>query len=183
MGTYFRTKKKEKRRMKLKGVKLLSVIGTTTLLLAACGPAGAGIAPSSVTFDVELIEIKGSTSGIAAPELDPTGLSAGYRFKPPGEYDSENPTKWEVSSYMFSPGAMSVVQGDEVALRMFGINGDEHLVWVAAPDGSVVAEKTIINRGREVVLSFTAMQTGHYKLLCGNHAPTMQADILAIPAS
>ncbi len=146
--------------------------------LVACG--GLDAEGTDVTFDVEAIEIKGATDGIAPPSVDPTTLSAGYRFKAPGDYDPDNPDKWQVSTYMFSPAAMSVVKGDDVTLRLFGVNGDEHTIWVEAPDGSVVVQSTRLNRGREISLNFTADQVGHYKLLCGNHAPTMTADILAV---
>jgi plastocyanin len=154
----------------------LLVIGA--LLLTACSSAGAAD-PSEVTFDVELVEIKGATDGIPAPEIDPVSLSQGYGYKSPGEYDPESPNKWQVATYMFSPGAMSVVEGDAVTLRMFGVNGDEHRIFVEAPDGSVVVDPITANRGREYQVSFTADQTGHYKLICSTHGPTMTADILS----
>lgn len=157
---------------------VLAVAGAFVFLLSSCG--GGGIDPSAVTFDVQLIEIKGATDGIDAPEVDPATLSAGYRFTPPGDYDADNPAKWQVSTYMFAPGAMTVAQGDVVTLRMFGINGDDHTIWVEAPDGTLAVPEFTINRGREASVSFNADQAGHYKLLCGNHAPTMQSDIFAV---
>jgi len=149
------------------------------LVLAACGSTTSA-APGDVTFDVELIEIKGATDGIDAPDTDPTTLSAGYGFTPPGEYNTENPNEWQVATYMFAPGAMSVVQGDEVSLRMFGVNGNEHTMTVQAPDGATVVESFTVNRGQEVTVDFTADQAGHYKIFCASHAPTMTADILSI---
>lgn len=158
--------------------KHLAVSVIVGLLLAACGSSGAD--PGDVTFDVELIEIKGATDGIPAPDVDPTSLSGGYRFTPPGEYDAENPDKWQVSTYMFSPASMSVIKGDSVTLRFFGVNGDNHDVWVQAPDGSTSVETFLVQRGREVEVSFDADQGGHYKVFCGIHGPTMTADILSI---
>ena len=157
-------------------VVLLALIGA--LVLTACGNTS-GAAPSEVTFDVELIEVKGATDGIAAPDPDPKTLSGGYGYTPPGEYDTESPNTWQVAAYMFSPGAMSVIQGDTVTLRMFGVNGDEHQVFVQAPDGSTVVDPFTINRGREYEVDFTADQTGHYKIVCVSHSPTMTADILS----
>lgn len=162
--------------MKPQRIVFLTVIAG--LVLAACSSTSA--TPSDVTFDVELIEVKGATDGIDAPDTDPTTLSAGYGFKAPGEYNTENPAEWQVATYMFAPGAMSVVQGDEVTMRIFGVNGNEHALLVQAPDGSTAVESFTVNRGQETAVSFTADQTGHYKLICANHAPTMTADILSI---
>ncbi len=157
---------------------LVLLAAVWALVLGACA-SGSSADPSDVTFDLSLIEIKGSTDGIAPPEVDPGSLSSGYGYDPPGDYDAENPDKWQVEAYMFSPGAMSVVEGDEVTLRMFGVNGDEHVIQVEAPDGTSAVETFTVNRGREVTVSFTADQAGHYKVICVTHGPTMTADILS----
>ena len=157
---------------------IIVLVAFAALAVAACSSASAAD-PSDVTFDVELVEIKGATDGIPPPDVDPTSLSKGYGYKAPGEYDAENPAKFQVATYMFSPGAMSVVSGDNVTLRMFGVNGDEHQIFVQAPDGSTVVDPFTINRGRELSVSFQADQAGHYKLICTTHGPTMTADILS----
>ena len=155
---------------------ILLVVGA--IALAACGTSRAE--PSAVTFDVELIEVKGATDGIAAPETNPEALSSGYGYTPPGEYDADNPNKWQVATYMFSPAAMTVVQGDEVTLRFFGVNGDHHGITLVAPDGTTVVDHFDMSRGREGLLTFTADQLGHYKLICADHSPTMTANILSL---
>lgn len=161
-----------------KKVIVIAVFIFVAMLAAGC--AGDSLAPSQVTFDISIIEIKGATDGIDPPTDNPQSLSAGYRFKPPGEYDDSNPDKWQVSTYLFSPSALTVIQGDTVTLRMFVINGDTHVTWLEAPDGTRVDEITM-NRGREYSLTFTADQAGYYTLHCDNHAPTMSAQILALP--
>jgi len=148
------------------------------LLLTACG-SDSGVEAGPVLFDVELIEVKGATDGISAPDVDPTGLSLGYGYKAPGDYDPENPDKFQVATYMFAPGAMTVAQGDDVTLRMFGVNGDEHEILVTAPDGTTSVDNFVVNRGREVSVNFDADQTGHYKVICLTHGPTMTADIFS----
>lgn len=165
----------------MKSIRLVTAvtIAVAGLALAACGDTEDGANPSDVTFDVQLIEVKGATDGIDAPEKDPTELSSGYGYKAPGEFNAENPNEWQVATYMFAPGSMSVVKGDRVTLRIFGVNGNEHTMHVQAPDGSTSVESFVVTRGREVTVSFTADQTGHYKFICANHAPTMTADILA----
>lgn len=154
---------------------ILTALIFSAIVATACG--GSSPAPSEVTFDVSIIEIKGATDGIDPPSDNPESLSAGYRFKPPGEYDESNPDKWQVSTYLFSPSALSAVLGDTVTLRMFVVNGDTHVTHLEAPDGSIVDEFTM-NRGREYTLTFKADQTGYYTLHCDNHGPTMSAKIL-----
>lgn len=156
----------------------IALIAVGALTLVACGTSGA--TPSDVTFDVELIEIKGATDGIPAPEPDPSTLSSGYGYKAPGEYDADNPDKWQVATYMFSPAAMTVVEGDEVTFRLFGINGDHHAMTVVGPDGSTVVNSFDMSRGQETMVTFTADQLGHYKFICSTHAPTMTADLLSV---
>jgi len=153
------------------------------LVLGACGGSDGtvGLDASNVLFDVSVIEIKGATDGIDAPSVDPAGLSDGYRYKPPGEYDADNPAKWQVSTYMFSPAALTIGQGDSVTLRTFIINGDEHTVWVEAPNGDTAAAEIVMNRGREYEVKFTADQAGYYRLLCDEHGPTMSSVILSLP--
>lgn len=150
-----------------------------SLFLASCG-SDSGAEPTDVLFDVSIIEIKGATDGIEAPSVNPADISDGYRFKPPGEYDADNAAKWQVSTYMFSPAALSVNKGDTVTLRTFVVNGDEHTVWVEAPDGSTVVPEIIMNRGREYDVTFTASLAGYYTLHCDEHEPTMSAQILSI---
>ncbi len=153
-----------------------------SLLVVGCNSAtAANLEPSEVTFDLSVIEIKGATEGIPAPEVDPTTLSLGYRFTGPGDFDADNPNKWQVSTYMFSPASMTVAQGDKVTLRSFIINGDEHTVWIEAPDGSKVVNNELMNRGREYEVTFSADQAGYYTLHCNEHSPTMSAKILVIP--
>ncbi|MFQ5558131.1 MAG: hypothetical protein ACE5GB_11575 [Acidimicrobiales bacterium] len=159
---------------------LIALLVIAVGAMAACSSDGSSAEPSAVTFNIEMIEVKGGTDGIPPPDVDPVSLSAGYRFKGPGDFDVENPDKWQVSTCMFAPGAMTVAKGDDVSLRIFGVNGDEHEVWVEAPDGTKVTSTHSMNRGREYNLSFIADQSGHYRLICGTHAPTMEADIFSI---
>ena len=134
-------------------------------------------------FYLTAFEVKGATDGIVPPSVNPEDLSDGYGFKPPGEYDSSNPNKWQVASYMWTPGAMTVLQGDTVELTTFVLNGDKHEVWVEAPDGSEVVQEFEMNRGREYEFSFTASQAGVYRLVCNTHEPTMTAYITVLPTT
>ncbi len=150
------------------------------------GKAGKIVAPASeVMFMVTGAELKGSTvtKDLAVPPVNPKTLSDGYRYKEPGVADKADATKWEVSTYVFTPGAMTVLQGDKVTLRIFIVNGDKHTTWVEGPDGSEVIKEQEQNRGREYLMTFTASQVGNYMLHCNEHDPTMHANITVLPRS
>lgn len=135
------------------------------------------------TIFLSVVEIKGGTTvdKLAPPAVNPKDLSKGYEFKGPGAADKTNPQRWEVSSYLFSPSHVTVGQGDEVVVTAFVVNGDEHEIWVNAPDGSRVVPKATWQRGREYQLAFVAGQPGAHQLLCSHHAPSMAATFYALP--
>ncbi len=160
-------------------------LGTLAMIssVAGCTAAATTSKPSKVAFVVTGVEWKGATStdSLAAPSVSPKTLSAGYQFKGPGEFDAANPKRWEVSTYVWAPGAMTVLEGDTVTLRTFIVNGDKHNTWVQAPDGAKAVEARDLERGREYSLTFTASQVGAYQLVCATHAPTMTANITVLP--
>jgi plastocyanin len=166
----------------------------TAKLLAAIGAALAGLllssdlgaeqkGPTTHTIFLTALEVKGSTTTdkLAPPSVNPADLSKGYGFKAPGQADKNAPQKWEVSTYIFNPAFATVRQGDEVVLTTFVVNGDEHEMWVTAPDGRRAVEKTTWNRGREYTVRFRADQVGAYQLTCSSHAPSMAATFLVLP--
>jgi plastocyanin len=140
-------------------------------------------APRTHQIFMTAIEIKGSTTTttLAPPAVNPVDLSKGYGFKGPGEADKTTPQRWEVTSYTFVPGFITVPQGDTVTLTAFVVNGDQHDVAVLAPDGQVVVPTATWQRGREYHISFVAEKVGSYQLKCFAHAPTMTANILVLP--
>jgi plastocyanin len=140
-------------------------------------------APSTHKVFMTAVEIKGSTTTdkLPPPAANPVELSKGYGFKGPGEADKTAPQRWEVSSYTFVPGFITVQQGDTVTLTAFVVNGDQHDVAVLAPDGQVVVPTAIWQRGREYLVSFVVENMGTYQLRCFAHAPTMTANILVLP--
>jgi plastocyanin len=162
---------------------LLYTVMLLALLLLTGRSLGQTDAPTSHTIFITVLEVKGGTTAdkLAPPGINPKDISKGYEFKPPGEADKNNPKRWEVSSYLFSPGFVTVRQGDRVNLTVFVVNGDEHEVWIAAPDGQRVVAAAKWNRGREYTVQFVAEKTGSYQLVCSAHAPTMAATFLALP--
>jgi plastocyanin len=152
------------------------------LVLSSDVAAQRGAATTHTIF-LTALEIKGSTTTdkLPPPSINPADLSKGYGFKAPGQADPKAPQKWEVSSYLFAPAAVTVRQGDTVVLTVFVVNGDEHEVWIAAPDGQKVMPNTIWNRGREYRAQFVAAKVGTYQLACSNHAPSMIATFVVLP--
>ena len=155
------------------------------LLLAACASQPGKVAPGERMFNVNAIEIKGSTTSdsLAPPaaNANPEELSKGYAYKAPGVFDKARPTAWEVSSYQFNPSAMTVFQGDRVKLVLFVVNGNKHKDSVKDPDGVVVVKEAEHNRGRQYTITFTADKAGFYELHCEEHKDTMHASITVVP--
>ena len=139
--------------------------------------------PTTHLIEVTAFEVKGSTSAndLAPPDVDPSTLSAGYGYKAPGDYDADNPDKWQVASYMWTPGQMVARQGDTLDLHVFVLNGNTHETWIEDPDGNIVSDVVVMNRGREYDLSVSLEKAGVYRLICSTHAPTMTAEIVVLP--
>ncbi len=132
-------------------------------------------------FYITVAEIKGYTSGIEAPSVNPKDLSDGYGFYPAGTVDPERPDRWGVGAYFFMPASMIAFQGDKVSLTTIVLNGDEHTIWIEGPDGNEASGEELWNRGREYKTSFIASKAGTYILHCDNHEPTMTAYIQVLP--
>ncbi len=168
-----------------KGLSLLVIVGVTLLglLLSTRGSLAQADRPTTHTIFISGVEIKGGTTTdkLAPPTVNPKELSKGYGFKAPGEADKNDPKKWEVSSYIFSPGFVTVRQGDTVKLTAFIVNGDKHEVWITSPDGQKVVPNVVWQRGREYQVQFVAEKTGAYQLVCSEHAPSMITTFLVLP--
>jgi plastocyanin len=165
---------------------LRSIAGVGAAVLGLLFSSSSGAqerAPAAHTVFLTGIEVKGATTAdkLAAPSVDPKVLSKGYGFKGPGEADKKAPEKWEVSAYIFSPSFVTVRQGDRVRLYVFLVNGDDHEVFVTAPDGSTPVVKRTWNRGREYQVEFAAEEIGTYQLTCSTHAPTMTTTFFVMP--
>jgi plastocyanin len=170
--------------MTWRNVRSTALAGVMTLGVLFSSSSGAQEqAPATHTIFLTGLEVKGATTAdkLEPPFVDPKELSKGYGFKGPGEADKKAPQKWEVSSYIFSPSFVTVRQGDRVRLYVFLVNGNEHEVFVTAPDGSIPVIKRTWNRGREYQVEFVAEKGGTYQLTCSSHSPTMITTFFVIP--
>ncbi len=120
------------------------------------------------------IEPKGSTT--VAKEPFPTASlppGDGYGIKQP---DKEG--KWEVSTYRWLPGTIVVYQGDDVTLEIIGINGDEHPSVIEGYNKSFT-----VRRGEVTKVTFKADKAGVFNIGCGEHQPSMNAQLVVLPRS
>ena len=160
------------------------VLGALILSRALlAGDVDAPQAATTHTIFMNVVEYKGSTTAekLAPPQVNPATLSKGYVYKGPGEADKTAPQQWEIDSYAFAPGFVTVPQSDIVAVRVFVVNGDKHEVSVVAPDGQVAVPTATWTRGGEYPVSLKAEKVGTYKLSCAIHGPSMTANILVLP--
>ncbi len=169
--------------------RLMTLAGVVALLAAVSAACGGGdnyadSFPDATTRTIQItaFEIKGSTSAadLAPPSVDPSGLSDGYGFKGVGTYEADS-DKWQVASYMWSPGQVTAFQGDTLDLNFFVLNGNEHETWIEGPDGETVLDEVEMNRGREYQISVQVTKPGVYRLICNTHEPTMTAEIVVLP--
>lgn len=167
----------------MKRFRLFSTAMFVGLLLSSNGAAAQKSTATTHTIFMTAVELKGATTteNLIPPSVNPKDLSKGYDYKPPAQADKNDPKKWEVSSYRFDPGFVTVLQDDTVKLTVFVVNGDEHDVRITDPEGRDVVAIAKWNRGREYNVSFVAKKIGSYQLICSAHAPTMTATILVLP--
>jgi plastocyanin len=174
----------QERHMRQQDLKVATTFGVLILsTMFLVKDVNAQRASTTHTIFMTAVEFKGATTTdkLAPPSTNPAGLSKGYGYKAPGEADKNAPTKWEVASYAFTPGFVTVHQGDTVTVIVFVVNADKHEVAVLAPDGQVVVPPATWQRGQEHRVSFVAEKMGTYRLTCSTHAPTMTATILVLP--
>lgn len=171
--------------VKKKGVFATTAVSVIAVLVLLWGGATNSYSanPTTHTIFINIVEIKGATTTdkLAPPTDNPKDLSKGYGYKAPGDADKNDPKKWEVASYMFSPGFVTARRGDTINLTAFVVNGDKHEVWITDPSGKKVLANVVWNRGRQYEFSFTAQHAGVYELVCSDHAPSMIAKFLILP--
>ena len=130
--------------------------------------------PMKRTIYMTAIEPKGSTE-VAKEPFPKTSLPAGggYGLKEPNKEG-----KWEVETYAWLPGSITVYQGDEVTLQVVGINGAEHAVSIEGYN-----LKYVVKRGEITTVSFKASKAGIFEIICHHHRPSMTAQLIVLPRS
>lgn len=146
-----------------------------TLMLPAQGKkAGA------VRIYMSALEYKGGAN--VADEAYPPADEPGTQALEPlgGSYGLKDPDgtgRWEVNSYRFEPGFLTIEKGTQVTLEIAGINGKFHAVELTDPSGEAV-ESATVTRGRLTIVQFRPKKTGMWTLICHTHEPGMTASVL-----
>ena len=151
--------------------RLLILAAIAVVTLAACSGQTASVAPAERTIYMAAVEPKGGVTvdkepfpSVALPE------GGGYILKEPNADG-----RWEVETYRWDPGTIVVNQGDVVTLEILGINGKEHPFTI---EGYNVSD--VVKRGQITRVTFTADKAGIFKITCGVHSPSMQADLVVL---
>ncbi len=151
--------------------RLLTLAAIAVVTLAACGGQTASVAPVERTIYMAAVEPKGGVTvdqepfpSAALPE------GGGYILKEPNADG-----RWEVETYRWDPGTIVVNQGDVVTLEILGINGKEHPFTI---EGYNLSD--VVMRGQITRVTFTADKAGIFKITCGVHSPSMQADLVVL---
>jgi len=152
--------------------RILFVTIASALVLAGCASQSASVAPVERTIYMAAVEPKGGATidkepfpAVALPE------GGGYILKEPNADG-----RWEVETYRWDPGTLVVNQGDIVTLEIIGINGKEHPITI---EGYNLSD--VVKRGQITRMTFTADKPGIFKIKCGIHLPSMQADLVVLP--
>jgi heme/copper-type cytochrome/quinol oxidase subunit 2 len=142
------------------------------ILVAACA-GQAEVVPVERTIYMAAVEPKGGVNVDQEPfpsEALPSG--GGYALKEP-----DGNGRWEVETYRWDPSTIVVNQGEVVTLEMIGVNGKQHTFEIEGYDLAGVVRRGYITR-----LTFTADTAGIFRLICATHKPSMQANIVVLPA-
>ncbi|KIL40023.1 hypothetical protein SD70_16720 [Gordoniibacillus kamchatkensis] len=81
-----------------------------------------------------------------------------------GEFKTTMPDGKEMEAYRWDPGTIPVKKGEKINLSILGVNGASHKFFI---EGLNV--KGEVKKGKETVVSFTAMKEGTYRIICTDH--------------
>lgn len=155
----------------------------TAVLASFILPVQGGVGATKATkIYMSALEYKGgaNVADEAYPPADEPGtlplgpLGDGYNL-----VGSDDTGRWEVESYRFEPGFLSVGKGTKATLEIAGINGSRHDVNLMNPSGNV-KKSAVITRGRLTRVVFRPTTAGMWKLVCTIHPPNMTASILVV---
>ena len=126
--------------------------------------------PTKRTIYMSAVEYKGGTSVEKEPFPSATPPSGGgYILKAP------EGGRWENSTYRFEPGLIVANQGDEVELKIWGVNGAKHTTTIEGYEKAFV-----VKRGELTTITFKADKPGIFRIICHDHLPSMETQLLVL---
>jgi plastocyanin len=81
-----------------------------------------------------------------------------------GEYSTTTKDGNEIEAYRWDPGTVFVNKGENVKLKILGINGDTHPFII---EGMNI--QGVVKKGAETVVNFYASKEGIYRIICTTH--------------
>lgn len=81
-----------------------------------------------------------------------------------GEFKSTLQDGTEIESYIWHPGTIPVRKGEQVNLKIYGVNGAQHNFIIEG-----INVKGTVNKGEETTVSFKADKEGIYRIICTDH--------------
>ncbi|WP_088105834.1 cupredoxin domain-containing protein [Halalkalibacter urbisdiaboli] len=82
-----------------------------------------------------------------------------------GEFKTKTEDGKEIEAYRWDPGSIHIPKGENVKLRIFGVNGMEHPFVIEGTD-----IKGSVKKGEETVVQLNFDEAGTYRLICTAHA-------------
>ncbi|MFC4322839.1 cupredoxin domain-containing protein [Litchfieldia salsa] len=81
-----------------------------------------------------------------------------------GEFKSKTEDGKKIESYRWDPGSITVPQGEEVTINIYGVNGHEHPFYIEGTD-----IKGVVKKGEETIITVKFEEEGVYRLICEAH--------------
>lgn len=81
------------------------------------------------------------------------------------EFSTKTEDGKEIEAYRWDPGTIIIPKDQEIAIRIYGVNGKEHPFYIEGTN-----YKGVVQKGKETVLKVKFEKEGTYRLICAAHA-------------
>lgn len=81
-----------------------------------------------------------------------------------GEFKTKLPNGMELEVYRWDPGTIYIQKNEQVELKIFGVNGEEHPFYI---EGTKI--QGVVKKGAETTIPLRFTERGIYRLICTAH--------------
>ncbi|MCI3923091.1 cupredoxin domain-containing protein [Paenibacillus sp. TRM 82003] len=81
-----------------------------------------------------------------------------------GEFSATTKDGKKIEAYRWDPGTVFVNKGENVKLKLYGVNGENHPFLI---EGLNI--QGVVKKGEETVVNFHASKEGIYRIICLTH--------------